>query len=108
MREIESVPALNAKEIAIDTALVAIVSAYNLHAGIGSSYAQRGLATRGAVSASRSYVLHLPGTRLVAVRAGSQCAHRAYIDAHATLFALQMIALIRRNDRTHPAVLHTQ
>ena len=93
MREIESVASFDAEKIAVDAALVAIVPAHDFHAGIGSAHAQRRLAAVGTVSAGRAHVLHLPGTRLVAIRARSQRAHRANVDAHAALFAFEMVIL---------------
>src|SRR5580658_7329769 len=97
MREVESVTSLDAKEIAVDAALVAIVSANNFRASIGSAHPQCRLAAVGAVGASRADVLHLPWARFVAIRARSQRTHRAYVDAHAAFFALKMIVLIGRN-----------
>src|SRR5580693_5708760 len=108
MREIESVPPLDAEKVAVDAALVTIVSAHNLHAGIGAAHTQGRLAAVGAVRASRAHVLHLPGTRLVAIRARGQCTHRAYIDAHAAFFAIEMIALIGRDNRADAAVLNAE
>src|SRR5438034_8121697 len=93
MREIECVAALDAKEIAVDTALVAIISAHDLHTGIGTTDAQSSFASITAMGASRANVLHLPGTRFVAIRARGQRAHGADVDAHAALFALEMIFL---------------
>ena len=106
--EIESVAALDAEEIAVDAALVAIVSAHNLHAGLGAAHAQSGLASVGAVGAGRADVVHLPGTRLIAISSRSQRAHRTDVDAHAALFALQMIFFIGSDDRAHAAVLHSE
>src|SRR5271154_4229008 len=108
MREIESVPPFDTKKIAIDPALVTIIPAPNFHAGVRSAHAQRGFAPVGAMSARRAHVLHLPGTRLVAIRPGSQRPDRTNINAHAALFAIQMIVLIGCNDRTDTAVLHAQ
>src|SRR5271165_806902 len=108
MRKIESIAPLDAKKIAVDAALVAIVPTHNLHAGIGSADTQCRLAAVGAMSARRAHVLHLPWTRLVAIRARSQRPHRAYIDAHAALFALQMVIVIGRNDRADATVLYAQ
>ena len=108
IREIEGVAALDAEKISVDAALVAVVAAHNLHAGIGAPHAQRGLAAVAAVRADGADVLHLPRPRLVAIRAGGERADRADVDAHAALFALQMIFFIGRDDRTHAAVLHAQ
>src|SRR5271169_1370770 len=53
-------------------------------------------------------MFHLPGTRLVAIRSGSQRADRADVDAHPALFALQMIFLVGRDDGARAAVLDAQ
>src|SRR5208283_936215 len=67
VREVESVAALDAKEIAVDPTLVAIVAADDLHSGVAAAHAQRGLAPVAAVGADRAHVVHFPRTRLVAV-----------------------------------------
>src|SRR5215471_12155365 len=51
---------------------------------------------------------HLPRPRLIAVGAGGQCAHRANINAHSTLFALQMVLAIGCDGGSDAAVLHAQ
>ena len=96
--EVEGVAALDAEEIAIDAAFIAIVAADNLHAGIGTAHAQRGFTAIAAMRADRADVLHLPGTGLVAIRARGERADRADVDAHAALFALQMIFVVGRDD----------
>ena len=97
--EVEGVASLDAQEVAVDAALVAIVAAHNLHAGIGAAHAQRGLAAVAAMRADGADVLHLPRPRLVAISAGGERADRADVDAHAALFALQMVFFIGRDDR---------
>ena len=57
---------------------------------------------------SRAHVLHLPGTRFVAIRARGQRAHRTDVDTHAALFALEMILPVRSNDRGDAPVLNAQ
>ena len=106
--EIESVAALDAEEIAVDAALVAIVSPHDLHAALGAAHAESGLASVGAMGASGAYVVHLPGTRLIAISSRRECAHRTDVYAHAAFFALQVIFFIRCDDRAHAAVLNTQ
>ena len=73
-----------------------------------AAHAQSGLASIAAMRADGAHVLHLPRPRLVAIRARGERADRADVDAHAALFALQMIFFIRSNDRTHAAVLHAE
>ena len=90
--KIEAKAALGAEKVAVDAALVAIVGAHNLRAIIGLPHAQRHLAAVGAMRANRRDVVHLPGPRLVAIAAAGQRAHRADVDAHAALLAVEMIA----------------
>src|ERR1051326_6498674 len=106
--KIERVAALNTQKIAVDSALVAIVAAHNLHAGISAAHAQRSLAAIAAVRACRGHVVHLPRTRLIAIRARRQRAHRAYVNAHAALFAFEVIIAVGRNGRSRAAVLYAQ
>src|SRR5260370_31574580 len=108
MRKVESVAALDAQEIAIDPALVAVVPADDLRAGVALAHAQCGLTSVPAMGADRAHMVHFPRARLVAVGARSQRADRADVDAHPALFAVEMIVLIGRDDPTHPAVLHAQ
>ena len=53
-------------------------------------------------------MLHLPGPGLVTIGSRGERAHRADVDAHAALFALEVIFLIWRNDGRDAAVLHAQ
>src|SRR5262249_37714534 len=102
--EIEGVAALDAEKISIDAALVAVVTADDLHSSSGAPDAKRGLAAIGAVRTGGGDVVHLPGTGLVTVSTGSERAYRTYVDAHAALFALQMIFAIGRDHGMHAAV----
>src|SRR6202035_2948624 len=106
--KVEGVTSFNTQKIAVDAALVAIISANDFHASLGPAHAQRSFAAVGAVGAGRTHVGHFPGTGLISIRSGSQRAHRANIDAHAALFALQMVFVVRSDDRTYAAVLHPQ
>src|SRR5580658_816366 len=72
MGKVESVPTFDAEEIAVDSAFVAVVPTHNLRSGIGAAHAERGLASIAAVSADGPDVVHLPGTRLVAVGSRSE------------------------------------
>src|SRR5580700_7735043 len=51
---------------------------------------------------------HLPRTRFIAVRAGSERADRANVDAHAALFAVQVILLVGRDHGAGAAILNAQ
>src|SRR6478609_10398927 len=82
---IERVAALDAQKIAVDSALVAVIAANNVHACIRPADAERGLAAIAAMRADGAKVLHLPRARLVAVSAGGERANRADVDAHAAL-----------------------
>src|SRR5271165_206065 len=106
--EVERITSLNAKEVAVDTTLVAVVAAHNLHACVRATNAERSLATVATMCANRADMLHLPGTSLITVSPGSESADRANVDAHAAFFALQMILFIGSDDRTGAAVLNTQ
>src|SRR5262249_32849131 len=65
MGKIEGIPALDAKEIAVDPALVAIVPTDDLHSSVGSTHTQSCLATIAAMGADGAHVVHLPRPRLV-------------------------------------------
>src|ERR1019366_6213569 len=104
--EVEGVAPLDAEEVAIDAALVAVVAAHDLHARVGAAGPPRGFATVAAVGADGAHVLHLPGTRLVTISTRGERADRADVNAHAALFALQMILLVGRNNRAGTAVLN--
>ncbi len=108
VRKIEGVASLDAQEIAVDAALVAVVAAHDVHAGVGAPHAQRGLAAVAAVSAHGADVVHLPGARLVAVGAAGERAHGADVNAHAALFAPQGILLVGRDHLRGAAVLDAQ
>src|SRR5581483_4566599 len=96
------------EEVAVDAALVAIVPADDLQSAFVAADAERGLAAIGAMHARRADVLHLPGARLVAISARGERADRADIDAHAALFAFQVVALVGRDDGGGAAVLHAE
>src|SRR5271165_2773763 len=104
VREVERVAALDAEELAVDAALVAVIAAHDLHARVGPPHAQRGLAAIAAMRADGADVVHLPRPRLVAVGTGGERADRADVDAHAALFALQVIFFIGRDNAARAAV----
>ena len=106
--EIECIASLDAQEIAVDAAFIAVIAADDLHASITSAHAQGGFTTVATMCADGAHMLHLPWPGLIAVCARSQSADRTDVNAHAALFALQMIFLIGSNDRDHTPVLHTQ
>ena len=106
--KVEAEAALGAEKVAVDAALVAVVGADNLRAVVGLAHAQRHLAAVGAMRANGGDVVHLPGPRLVAIAAAGQRAHRANVDAHAALLAVELVAAVGRDDRADAAVLHAQ
>src|SRR5579859_7214225 len=53
-------------------------------------------------------VLHLPRTRLVAVRAGGKSSDRTDVNAHAAFFTVQMVAFIGGDYRTGTSELHAE
>src|SRR4051794_3362730 len=108
IRKIKCVTSLDAEEIPINAALIAIVAADDVHPVFRTPRPKCRLAAIAAVGASRADMVHLPRTSFVPVRAGSQCADRTDVYAHATLFALQVIPFIGSDDRTYAAILYTQ
>ena len=98
--EIESVAALDAQELAVDAAAVAIVAANDLVV----AHAQRGAAAIGAMRADGADVVHLPGPRLITVNSAGERAHGANIDAGAALVAFQMIVMIGNDFGDHAAI----
>src|SRR5580704_2921355 len=106
--EVEGITSLDAEEIAVNATFVPIVTAHDLHAGIGTSYGQRCFATVCTVRARGADVLHLPWPRLVTVRARGQRAHGTNIDTHPAFFTLQVIFAIGSDNGTHAAILHAQ
>src|SRR5882762_3257262 len=49
-------------------------------------------------------ILHFPGARLVAIRAAGESADRANIDAHAALFAVEVVLPIGDDHRLRAAL----
>ena len=72
------------------------------------AHAQRGFASVGTVRANCRYVLHLPRPRFVAIRPARECAHRADIDTHPALFALEVIAAVRDDYAVRAAHAHAE
>src|SRR5579884_222176 len=65
--EIERVASFDAEKIAVDSALVAIIAAYDLHAGIRSAHAERRLASIAAMRTGCADVIHFPWASLVPI-----------------------------------------
>src|SRR5580765_6782701 len=86
--EIEDEAAFHAQEVAVDPAHIAIISAQNFVV----ADAEGGFAAVRAMRANGGNVFHFPRPRFVAIGPAGQRANRADVDAHAALFALQMIA----------------
>src|SRR5439155_17199847 len=59
IEEIKSVAALDAEEITIDAAFVAVIAAHNIHTRIGAAGAESGRASIATISADGANVLHL-------------------------------------------------
>src|SRR5438270_7774307 len=106
--EVEGIAALDAEEVTVDAALIAIVAAHDLHASGRPAHTQSRLTAVAAVGADGADVVHLPGTCLVTISSRGKCADRADVDAHAALFALEMILLVRRNERGDAAILDAE
>jgi hypothetical protein len=88
--KVKGVAALVAEEVAVDAGLVAVVAANDLAAVGHGAYAKRSLAAVAAVRADRSDVIHLPWAGLISVSTGRKRAHRAGVDAHAALLAVNV------------------
>src|SRR5580700_3977115 len=106
--EVEGVTAFDAEKIAINAALITIVATNDFHASVGAANPHRGFAAISTMRAGGADMFHFPRPSFVTICAGGQSAHRANVDAHATLFAIEVVALVRRDDRTHAAVLHPE
>src|SRR5579859_1717847 len=101
--EIKGISALDAEKVAVDTALVAVIATNNLHATVAAANAESSLAAVSAMCADRAHVVHLPRAGLIAICAGGERANRANIDAHAALFAFEVILFVRSDYRTNAA-----
>src|SRR5256885_13371929 len=106
--EVESITSLDAEEIAIDAALVAIVAAHDFHSGVGTANTERGLAAVCAMRTGRADVLHFPRACFVAIRTRGQRSYRTNINAHAALFAIEVILYVRHDSRTGAAVFNSE
>src|SRR5579884_4151304 len=103
--EIEGVSALDAEEIAIDAAFVAIVAANDLHSAFGTADAESCFASIATVRAYGADVGHFPRTSFVAISTRGERADRADVDAHAALFALEVVLFIGSDERSDAAIL---
>ena len=114
LHEIESEAALGAEKVTVDAAFVAVVGANDLRSVVGLAYAERDLAAVRAMGADGGDVVHLPGARLVAIAAAGERAHRAHVNAHAALLAIELARLAVGSDAIGSdhgactAVLHAQ
>ncbi len=106
--KIEGIASLDAEKVAVDAALVAVVAAQDLRAVIHAAHAQGGLASVSAVGADGGDVVHLPGAGFVTIGARGERSHRADVNAHAALFAVQVIALVGGNGAGDAAVLYPE
>src|SRR4029077_18862285 len=76
-----------AEKILVNAGEVTIIRAHDFVI----AHAEGDLAAVGAVRASCGDVLHFPRPRFVAIRAAGKRADRANVDAHAALFALEVV-----------------
>src|SRR5260370_24511193 len=84
--EIKTEAILDAQQIFVDAAHVAVVGTNNFVI----ADAERGLAAVRTVRADGRDILHFPGARFVAISAAGERADRANVDAHAALFAFEV------------------
>src|SRR5208337_1139642 len=92
--EIKAEAPFHAEKVPVDAGKVAIVGAEDFVV----TDAEGGLAAIGAMRADRGNILHFPGPRFVTVRSASQRADGADVNAHAALYAVQVIAAIGNDD----------
>src|SRR5262245_39072349 len=104
MYEVEPVAALDAQELTIDAAAVAIIAAHDLVV----ANAQGRLAAIRAMRANRANVVHFPRPRLVAIDTAGQRAYRADVDTSAALVAFQVIVLVGNDLGDHATVTDAQ
>ncbi len=60
------------------------------------------------MGADGAHVGHFPGARLISISAGGERADGAYVDAHAALFAIEVILAVGRDDGAGAAVLDAE
>src|SRR5262249_33477287 len=96
--------ALHAKKIPVDAGHIAIVRAQDFVV----AHPESGLATVRTVCAHRRRIVHFPRTRLVTVGAARERAHWANVDAHAALFAIEVIFAIGNDDAVGATHAHAE
>src|SRR4029077_20795320 len=104
LRKIKTEAALHAKEVLVYAGEIAIVRAHDFVI----AHAESNFAAVGAVRTRRGHVFHFPGVRLVAIRAAGERADRANVDAHAALFAFEMIFAIGDDHAVRAAHSHAE
>src|ERR1700730_2986707 len=102
--KIETEATLHAQEILVIAREVAVVGAQNFVV----ANAQRCFASVRTMRAYGRDVFHLPGARLVAIRAAGESADGADIDAHTAFFAVEMVLPVRDNYRLRAALAHAE
>src|SRR5262249_46459479 len=100
LNEIESVTSFDAQELAVNPAVVAIISSDDLPV----ANTQSGSAAVSAVRANRADVLHFPGPRLITINSTRKSAHRTNIDTRAAFVAFQIFVVIGNDFRNHTAI----
>src|SRR5260370_22915743 len=102
--EIETEAAFDAQEVAVDAAHIAVVGAQNLVI----AHAERGLAAIRTVRTNGGDILHFPGPRFVAIGAAGKRADRANVNAHAALFAFQVVFSVGNDHAVRAAHADTE
>ncbi len=97
--EIVAEATLGAQEFAVEAGMVPIIGAQDFVV----AHAERGLAAVRAMGARLRDVGHLPGARLITIRAAGERADRADVDAHTAFFACQLVGLVRQDYGEHAA-----
>src|SRR5262249_36631435 len=95
LREVEAEAAFDAEEVAVDTAHVAIIGSNNFVI----ADAERGFAAVRTMRANCRDVFHFPRPCFVTIGAAGERTDGANVNAHAALFALEMIFTIGNDYR---------
>src|SRR6185437_16870172 len=84
------------------------VGADDFGAAFDLAQAERDFAAVRAMGADRGDVIHFPGAGLVSISTAGERAYGANIDAHAALFAVELIAVVGHDGRSDAAVADAQ
>src|SRR6185503_12932272 len=106
--KVEAEAAFGTEEVAIDTAFIAVVSTDDFGSFVGLADTESDLAAVRTMGADRGDMVHLPGAGLVAIAAAGESADRTDVDAHAALFAVELIIQVGCDYGGYVAVLDAE